>query len=253
VRSRLAVIVAALLLPLAVPAAAVGPSYVQEVLTPGPERYVVRTGSAGELTVRARPPRFGVPLEWNRREILVRPGARPSRDQSACATWTDQSRNLDQQGLAVRFRAGPGDRRRAITLTKNTFANYVWIFNLLTWDTRRPGEAWRSLGQFDLSPVVSSNLKLLPFPWRVCLRAQGQRVDFKVWLPRREPEPAWDDPVHAHSATLPRRFGKPGVPGWYVGHLKPGDHVTYADLSSSVPRETGRAGRLGVLPALPTK
>ena len=97
----------------------------------------MRTGPDGELTVQAGPPVAGVPPAWNRREILVQRGARPTRDQSVCATWTDQSRDLDQQGLAVRFRAGPDGRRRAVTLTKNTFANYVWIFNLLTWDTRR--------------------------------------------------------------------------------------------------------------------
>jgi len=223
--------VAVLLLPLAQPATAGEPTYAQEILTPGPERYAVRTGPGGDLTVRARPPQDGLlPLEWNRREILVRPGARPSRDQSVCATWTEQSRDLDQQGLAVRFRAGPGDRRRAVTLTKNTFANYVWVFNLLTWDTHRSAEPWRSLGQFDLSPVVSSDLQLLPYPWRVCLRAEGRRVDFKVWLPDREPEPPWSDAVHARSTTMPRRFVRPGVPGWYVGHLQPGDHVTYSDL-----------------------
>jgi hypothetical protein len=234
VRSRVGLVVAALLLllALAVPATAARSGLVEEVLTPGPERYAVSSGPSGEVTVRARGPRQGSPLEWNRREILVRPGARPSRDQGVCATWTGQSRDLDQQGLAVRFRAGPGDRRRAVTLTKNTFANYVWVFNLLTWDTQRSGEAWRSLGQFDLSPVVSSDLQLLPFPWRVCLRAEGRRVDFKVWLPDREAEPSWDDAVHVRTATVPRRFAQPGVPGWYVGHLQPGDHVTYANLTT---------------------
>jgi hypothetical protein len=223
---------AALLLPLSLPARAVAPGITAETLTPGPERYVVRSGPAGEVTVRAKAPGVGRPQDWNRREILVRPAVRPSRDQSVCATWTDQSRNLDQEGLAVRFRAGPGDRRRAVTLTKNTFGNYVWVFNLLTWDTSRAGESWRRFGQFDLSPVVSSDLQLLPFPWRVCLRAQGGRVDLKIWLPDSEPEPPWTDPVHTRSATLPRGFDRAGVPGWYVGHLLPGDHVTYADLSS---------------------
>ncbi len=237
VRSRIAAALAVLLLPCAQPAAAAAPGYVEEVLTPGPGRYAVRSGPAGELTVRARSLRHGQPLEWNRREILVRPDARPSRNQVVCATWTEQTRDLDQQGLAVRFRSGPGDRRRAVTLTKNTFGGYVWVFNLLTWDTHRSGDAWRSLGQFDLSPVVSSDLQLLPFPWRVCLRAQGRRVDFKVWLPDREPEPTWEDPVHAHSTTMPRRFVKPGLPGWYVGHLQPGDHVTYAELTA---RRTAR-------------
>jgi hypothetical protein len=224
--------VAVLLLPLAQPATAAAPAYVEEVLTPGPERYAVRVGPAGDVTVRARTPQGVLPLQWNRREILVAPGVRPSRDQSVCATWTDQSRDLDQQGLAVRFRSGPAGRRRAITLTKNTFGNYVWVFNLLTWDTHRSGDAWRSLGQFDLSPVVSSDLQLLPFPWRVCLRVVGRRIDFKVWLPDREPEPPWNDPVHAHSTTTPKRLVRPGVPGWYVGHLQPGDHVTYADLTA---------------------
>jgi hypothetical protein len=202
-----------------------------ETLTPGPERYVVQSGAVGEVTIRAEAPADGLAHDWNRRELLVSPGATPSRDQSVCATWTEESRRLDQQGLAVRFRAGPAGRSRAITLTKNTFAGYVWVFNLLSWDTRRPGVAWRTLGQFDLSPVVSSHLKLLPFPWRVCLRAQGRRVDFKVWLPDREPEPPWNDPVHSRSAPVPHRFQQPGLPGWYVGHLRPGDHVSYADMS----------------------
>ena len=229
---------AVLLVPLSIQAGAVAPGFTAETLTPGLERYVVRTGPAGEVTVRARAPRHARPEGWNRREILVLPGARPSRDQTVCATWTDQSRNLDQQGLAVRFRAGPGDRRRAVTLTKNTFGNFVWVFNLLTWDTHRSGTPWREFGQFDLSPVVSSDLRLLPFPWRVCLRADGRRVDFKIWLPDREPEPPWTDPVHTRSATVPRPFDRPGLPGWYVGHLRPGDHVTYDDLRA----HTRRAG-----------
>jgi hypothetical protein len=233
VRVVVAGAVAALLLPLSIPPAAAAPGFASEMLTPGPERYAVRTGPSGEVTVRARRPIAGLPLDWNRREILVRPGVLLSRDQSVCATWTDQSRHLDQEGLAVRFRAGPGDRRRAVTLTKNTYANYVWVFNLLTWDTRRTGEPWRTLAQFDMSAVVSSHLKLLPFPWRVCLRAEGRRVDFKVWLPGREREPSWTDPVHTRSTTVPHRFERPGVPGWYVGHLEPGDHVTYADVTET--------------------
>jgi hypothetical protein len=229
--------VAALLLPLSMPPeAAAATGLASEILTSGPERYAVRTGSSGEVTVRARAPVAGQPLDWNRREVLVRPGVPPSSDQTVCATWTDQSRHLDQEGLAVRFQTGPGDRRRAITLTKNTYANFVWVFNVLTWDTDRPGEPWRSLGQFDLGAVVSPHLKLLPLPWRVCLRAVGRRVDFKVWLPDRGPEPPWTDRVHTRSTTVPHRFERPGVPGWYVGHLEPGDQVTYADLTESAAR-----------------
>ncbi len=225
-------LVAALLLSMATPPVPAAPGFASETLTPGPERYAVRTGPSGEVTVSARAPLVGLPLDWNRREILVRPGDPRSRDQTVCATWTEQSRHLDQEGLAVRVRAGPDGRMRAVTLTKNTFANYGWVFNLLTWDTDRTGDPWRPLAQFDMSAVVSSDLKLLPLPWRACLRAQGSRVDFKVWLPGREPEPLWTDSVHTRSTTLRHRFEQPGVPGWYVGHLEPGDHVTYADLTA---------------------
>ena len=227
---------ALLVLPLSLQAVARDPGLTAQTLTPSPERYVVRTGAGGDVTIRAKAPRDGLPHDWNRREILVRPGVRPTSDHGVCATWTDQSRDLDQQGLAVRFRTGPGDRKRAVTLTKNTYAGYVWVFNLLTWDTRRPGDPWRALGQFDLSSVVTAHGRVRPFPWRVCLRAVGHRVDFKVWRPEREPEPSWTDPEHARSATTPGRFSRPGVPGWYVGHLFPGDHVTYADLRTDPAR-----------------
>ncbi|WP_028653347.1 hypothetical protein [Nocardioides halotolerans] len=230
---------AALLLPLLVPssvAAGRPPSpYTARVLTPGAERYVARASADGEVTVRARPPLGEVPRDWNRREILHRPGDRPTLDQTVCATWTGQSRHQDQEGLAVRVVVGPGDRTRAVTLTKNTFGTFVWVFNVLTWDSRRLAQPWREVGQFNLGPVVTSDLKLLRFPWRVCLRASGPRITFKVWVPRREPEPPWTDRVHTRTATVSHRFQRPGVPGWYVGHLRPGDHVTYAGLTASSP------------------
>jgi hypothetical protein len=205
---------------------------VAETLTPGPERYVVRSGPAGRLTVRATAPADGLTHDWNRREVVLAPGVTDSRDQSVCATWTAESNRLDQQGLAVRLRTGPAGRSRAITLTKNTYAGYVWVFNLLSWDTRRSGVPWLAIAQFDLSPVVTRHHRLLPFPWRVCLRAVDRRVDFKVWLPARESEPAWSDPVHVRSARVAARLTRPGVPGWYVGHLRPGDRVTYADTAA---------------------
>jgi hypothetical protein len=227
---------AMLLAPVSVPpvvqASNAGSRLASETLTPGPERYVVRTGAAGEVTVRARAP-VVQPLAWNRREILVAPGAVASRDQQVCATWTHQSRDLDQEGLAVRSRVDSSGHRQAVTLTKNTYANFVWVFNLLTWDTGRRGVPWRLLGQFDLHAVVSPDGRLARFPWRVCLRAHGRRVDFKVWLAGREPEPPWSDGLHARSTSVSSRFVRAGVPGWYVGHLQPGDTVTYADLTSA--------------------
>jgi len=210
--------------------------YDWQVLTPGPERYVLSTEPGRAVTVRARPPAASADPSGNRRQVLVRSGARPSRDQTACATWVGQSASTNQEGLAVRVGIGPGDRLRAVTVTKNTYGAYDWVFNLLTWDSRRPGDAWRGIGQFDMSGVVSAQLQLLPFPWRVCLRAEGRAVGFKVWLPDREPEPSWSDAEHTGWARVTRGFVRPGVPGWYVGHLLPGDKISYAAMTAETDR-----------------
>ena len=45
----------ALLLPLSTYAEAAAPRFTAETLTSGPERYVVRTGLAGAVTIRGRP------------------------------------------------------------------------------------------------------------------------------------------------------------------------------------------------------
>ena len=70
-----------------------------------------------------------------------------------------------------------------------------------------------------------------PFPWRVCLRATGTTVDFRVWLPGRMAPPAWDDPTYARSTTVPAGFDRDGSPGWYVGHVPAGGKVVYDDLT----------------------
>ena len=47
----------ALLLPLSTYAGAAAPRFTAETLTPGPERYVVRTAPSGAVTIRAKVPR----------------------------------------------------------------------------------------------------------------------------------------------------------------------------------------------------
>ena len=125
---------------------------------------------------------------WNRRAILTERGTEPSTNQTVCATSASQSEPFMQQGLAVRVRRGPGDRQRAVTLTKNTFTYYYWVFNVLTWDTRRSGAPYKYVAQFDMSDVVRPDGELVPLPWRTCLRVHGTTVRFKVWLPNSEPE-----------------------------------------------------------------
>lgn len=202
---------------------------VPHVLTRATGGIAVRLGRSGAVTFRGTN-RSGAAVEdWNRREVYTRPEAPRVTDQRACATWESQSVRTVQQGLAVRVRTA-GGRTRAVTVTKNTFAHYSWYFNVLTWDTRRRGDPWRKVAQFDMSDVVSHQRKLRTLPWRVCVRARGRVVALKVWLPRREARPRWDDPTHVRRTRVPRRFVYPGAPGWYVGHVPAGETTTYTDL-----------------------
>jgi hypothetical protein len=216
---------------LAAPAPPERSAYVRSVLTDDGPGLHVRKASGGRVVVRGE--RSDVRhRDRNSREVFRRPGAPMAGPQTTCATWIRQSDQSVQQGLAVRIRDRAG-RVRAVTLTKNVEFGLYWIFNVLTWDTARSGEPWRKVGQFDLAPVVGKSAhRLAPLPWRVCLRATGRTVEFKVWLPEEGAEPSWQDPVHARSARLPRGYAV-GRPGWYVGHLPAGGRVVYGGLTTS--------------------
>ncbi len=167
--------------------------------------------------------------DWNDREVFRRPGTPQSGRQTTCATWVRQSRMSAQQGLAVRIRDHDG-RVRAVTLTRNVEFGIYWVFNLLTWDTDRRGDPWRTVGQYDLSRVIGRSAHhLAPLPWRVCLRATGRHVAFKVWRVGHTPTPSWRDRHHVRHARLPQGFAV-GSPGWYVGHLRSGDRLVYGRM-----------------------
>jgi hypothetical protein len=202
------------------------------VLVPGPERIKMEPKPSGSVVLTGRNPEH-LPIDtWNRRQAFTERRTDPSINETVCATWARQSEAAMQQGLAVRVLGGPGDRQRAVTLTKNTFAGYYWVFNLLTWDTRRTGDPWRYVAQFDMSDVVVRDGQWVPLPWRTCLRVHGRTVSFKVWLPNEEPEPAWHNSTHSRRAILPARFVYPGRPGWYIGHLRAGQTTEYSALTS---------------------
>ena len=191
----------------------------RHVLTPGPEQISWQWRKPGRLVFTGRN-HTGAPIrDWNRREVFTRTRTRRSTNHEVCATWRSQSTWTMQQGLAVRVRESR-HRLRAVTVTKNVFANFFWVFNLHTWDTRRSGDPWRLVGQFDMSDVVAPHGRLLSFPWRVCLRVRGRAVSFKVWLPRREPDPGWADAGHVRQSRLSARYVFAGLPGWYVGHFR---------------------------------
>lgn len=202
------------------------PLFSRSALTSDESRYRYTRRADGAVVVRA--PKLNP--DSNRREVFTEPGAPVSRNQVTCATWVEQSDPLVQEGLAVRVVDRDG-RIRAVTLTKNTVFRVDWVFNVVTWDTARDGDPWRDVEQFDMGSVLATpELTVEPFPWRVCLRATGRTISFKVWLPERMAEPSWQDLLYTRSTTIPAAFNVVGAPGWYVGHVPAGGKVVYADL-----------------------
>jgi outer membrane protein assembly factor BamB len=151
-------------------------------------------------------------------------------DAEACATWSEQSRTTNQQGVALRVRASNG-ATSAITVTKNVLFAAAWIFNVHVWDTSRAQPATQIAG-FDLGQTFNPNGTLVPLPWRMCAQAVGSTLSFLVW-PTSVSQPAWDDPAYGGSVTLPEGYAEAGSAGWYVGHLAPGDATTFADLTAN--------------------
>src|SRR4051812_23634933 len=196
------------------------------VLTPdGTDGYVLADGP-DRVTASAEPANTGGNLR-----LVFWPGdARLQADETSCATWSDATSDLVQQGAALRITAAPGGAVRAITVTKNVFVHTFWMFNVHVWD----GEhlLGREIASFDLGSVfrVSDGVAAAqPLPWRLCARTRAGRVEFKVWR-LAEVEPAWGDPAHGGSVALPADAPPAGAAGWFVGHLRPGMSATFTDL-----------------------
>ena len=48
-----------------------------------------------------------------------------------------------------------------------------------------------------------------------------------------EAEPAWDDPTHSGTVTLPAEWVFTGKAGWYAGHIQPGGAIGMSDLRTA--------------------
>lgn len=147
-------------------------------------------------------------------------------DQQSCVAWEEPDA-FTQQGIALRTQSEAGDTR-AITITKNTWYLASWIFNVHVMDSSNPDQPYVQILGVSLEDVLVRDGALAPLPWHLCARVVGDEVSFKVW-PADEAEPEWMDGVHGAGVTLPDGWDEPGVPGWYVGHLKPGVSTTYFD------------------------
>ena len=155
---------------------------------------------------------------------------RVTADATSCATWSEASSDVVQQGAALRIGDEPGGSVHALTVTKNVYVHSYWIFNVHIWDTATGGGT--EIASFDLSPVFRFGGDLYiarPLPWRLCARTRNGRLEFKAWR-LAEIEPPWDDPAHGGSVRLPADAPATGAAGWFIGHLRPGMTATFTDL-----------------------
>jgi hypothetical protein len=194
------------------------------VLSPDKDDEYTFERSGGTLRVASPSTNAGA----NLRTVFWPAGAPEVTDGRSCATWTAQSRDgtYSQQGAALRVRAEDGTVTKAITVSKNVMYGFVWILNVHGWDTGRAAPR-TGLGQVDLGPALKSR----PFPWHICARTTGRSLVVKAWT-GAGPEPAWDDPAHTGSITLPSEWVYPGTTGWYLGHLSPGGFAEFTDLTT---------------------
>lgn len=181
-------------------------------------------------TIRATAPQTN--RGQNTRVVFARINEREGVDEQACITWSSQSHQIDQQGVALRIHEVASGGTSAITVTKNIWMGANWIFNVHVWNPNTTPE-YTAIAQFDLSAAFRSGNAAAALPWRICARAVGPEVSFSVW-PLARPRPAWTDAAYGGSVSLPPGYEEPGVAGSYIGHLRPGDSASFTALETTV-------------------
>jgi hypothetical protein len=83
-----------------------------------------------------------------------------------------------------------------------------------------------------MSAALQRNGAVLAYPWTLCARVVGSKLDFKVW-PSRHREPAWGDATYSRTITLPPDAPTTGTPGFFIGHLEPGGYADFTKLTTS--------------------
>ena len=155
------------------------------------------------------------------------------RDSESCAVWTAATHGA-QQGAAFRITTTSGTTR-AITVSKNVYGGWVWVFNIHSW-TRSPGSqpvVERQIGSINLYRTLFVRKVAAPYPWHFCARVIGRQLAVKVWL-NGERTPGWGDSAHSGSITLPADAVRSGYTGWYIGHLEPRGTADFAGLTTNL-------------------
>jgi hypothetical protein len=222
IRCLLAVAVLAVAFTACEPAAEVDPGSPMQADTltaDGTDRYHV-TGDLASMTATAPETNGG----GNTRVAVTVAWTPATHDQAVCATFTHASADIDQEGLVLRWNGTTG-----ITVTKGVWASVNTVINVHRWDTGTD-PAFTQIAGFPMAVLGAPSPDAVALPWRMCAWAVGDTVHFKVW-PLTMAEPDNGDPCCTGTAYAPLGDGRPG---WYAGHLQPGDHLTYTDLTTEV-------------------
>ncbi|HXH59233.1 hypothetical protein [Iamia sp.] len=187
------------------------------------DRYTLAPTETG-VRVRGEASNVG----GNTRLVFWRRGLPAVVDGETCATWSSQGGARVQQGAALRI-TRDGDALRAVTVTQNVYLSR-YAFNVHTIDTSRAGAPYRVAGQIIMTDKFFA-FGIPPLPWRFCARALDDTVTLKIWTDS-EAEPSWFDPAHTGRVTLPDGWDHEGQFGWYAGHLDPGGHAEFSDMSN---------------------
>ena len=170
----------------------------------------------------------------NLRRIFWPTGQVNRGDTLVNATWAARSVPSLQEGTAHRIVVLP-DRVRAVTVTKNVWAEVYWGFNVHVWDSSQ-SPAFTQVAQFDMANAVFDAAgSYKPLPWRVSTFLQANTMRFKIWFPPMMSEPGWMDPIYARSGSSPADWGAPGQSGWYIGHIPPSGSAQYTSLEIWTP------------------
>lgn len=212
-------------------AAGIGKLVTRQLTSDGIDRYVL-SQQRDTLTVRAPSTNQGI----GTREALWPENQQPRRDAEACVTigtqdGTNDASGVTQEGVVLRLRTDRSGRTRAVTVTKNIYGGWVWVFNATVWDSAAT-PTFREIGNRDLHVLYPEGKSLVGLPWNLCARVAGNTLEFVVWAGTGR-RPAYDDPNHAQSFQLPPGFAQAGNYGGYIGHLQPGHWMTFTDVSTN--------------------
>lgn len=221
-----------------------GPVRHATLTSPSGETYAYQ-GEDGIITATVDPQS----TDGNIREVFWNTADPYGADQQTCTTWgttalsayfDDPQKRPLQPGLAMRIApTTDGSGVRAITVTENVWYGAVWIFNVHVWDSTSD-QPFTQLAGFDLRDIVgwmyvqsdgTQHSTVKPPPWHVCARTQADQFSFKVWT-QDTPEPAWTDPTHVFTVTLPDGWDYPGYSGNYIGHMHAGQWATFSGFTT---------------------